>query len=265
MVMPGIEPADSIKQIESQSIRSTGYAILYSPQLRISNQGIAANDGCHCTMEDANACPIANGVLLDSRSKVATFACKFSSASIDRTIGASESTDPFDPWPTQQTDTGPGSDCPGLDRRRSEPVEPFQARSAALASDGLPGPATAAFARAIEHALRMLARPQELLTSPLHGYAVFAAVDTGNPVASIRQLVSETIESLVEEPGTAALGRILRLAYVGAPDSRSLLASRLHIGESTLRRRLKLARESLVATLWARELEARRARTSGDC
>jgi hypothetical protein len=263
--MPRIEPTDSNKQIESQSFRSAGSESVYSPPLRISTQRIAANDGCHDTGVYANAYPIAYAVLPKSSLNVATFAGEFSSASIEKTIGPSGAPGLFEPRPIQKTEAGPVSACLGRDRPRSGHVESFQARSEVLASDRLPTPATAAFVRAVEHALRMLARPQELLTSPLHGYAVLAAADTGNPVASIRHLVFETIESLVEDPGTAALGRILRLAYVGAPDSRALLASRLHIGESTLRRRLKLARESLVATLWARELEARRTRTSSDC
>jgi hypothetical protein len=263
--MPRNEPADSNEQIESQSIRSTGSWSVNSPQLRISNQRIATNHGCHDAGVYASAFPIEYAVLPKSRAHVTTFFCEFSFPSIDKEIGASGAPGPFVPWPAQQTDAEPASACPDRDRIRSGPTEPFPARSVVLASNGLPTPASAAFVKAIEHALRMLARPQELLTSPLHGYAVFAAADTGNPVASIRQLVSETIESLVKDPGTTALGRILKLAYVGAPDSRALLASRLHMGESTLRRRLKVARESLVATLWARELEARRARMSGDC
>ena len=70
-------------------------------------------------------------------------------------------------------------------------------------------------------------------------------------------MLADTVESLIRDARTAVLGRSLKIAYFDAPESRALLASRLHVGESTLRRRLKLARDTLIATLWAVELAAR--------
>ncbi len=115
----------------------------------------------------------------------------------------------------------------------------------------------AEFGVAIERALLHVAAPQTLLKSRLCTCALLSLAPSANPVLRIRQLLTETVDSLIAQPRTTMLGRILKCAYFEAPDSRALLASRLHIGESTLRRRLKLARDTLIATLWAEELAAR--------
>ena len=116
----------------------------------------------------------------------------------------------------------------------------------------------AQFGAAIEHALRHIAAPQQLLNSSLHRCALLLLqTQSANPVIAVRQMLADTVESLIRDARTAVLGRSLKSAYFDAPESRALLASRLHVGESTLRRRLKLARDTLIATLWAVELAAR--------
>jgi hypothetical protein len=119
------------------------------------------------------------------------------------------------------------------------------------------------FGAAVERALLRISAPQELLKSALLDCALLCQAQAANPVLQIRQLLADAIDSLIADARTATLGRSLKLAYFEAPDSRALLASRLHIGESTLRRRLKLARDTLVATLWAAELAARGMASAG--
>lgn len=117
----------------------------------------------------------------------------------------------------------------------------------------------AEFGSAVERSLQRIAAPQELLKSPLRDCALMHQASGANPVLQMRQLLMDSLDDLIGAPRTSALGQLLRSAYIDAPESRALLASRWHMGESTLRRRLKLARDTLIATMWAAELAERSA------
>jgi GAF domain len=117
-----------------------------------------------------------------------------------------------------------------------------------------------AFDEAVRHALRHLGNPRRLERCELASCAlVSCAVDRGeHPAVAIRSVLLDTIEAMAMLQNTAAEGGLLQRRFVARAASQELLAERLHVGTSTLRRHVRRATDLLGAQLWTREQQLRR-------
>jgi hypothetical protein len=115
------------------------------------------------------------------------------------------------------------------------------------------------FAQAVARTLRHLHDACRLGASPLIGCALVQFTPHDDAVVTLRRVFIETIDRLSREPGTSDQGRLLQRRYLASNQPQTLLAEAMHMGASTLRRRVQRATALLVAELWSRELQSRRA------
>ena len=114
------------------------------------------------------------------------------------------------------------------------------------------------FARAVAQTLRHLHDACRLGSSPLIACALVRSVPRDDAIATLRRVLIEAIERLSREAGTCDQGKLLQRRYLAGSQPQTLLAEALHMGASTLRRRVQRATALLVAELWSRELQSRR-------
>jgi hypothetical protein len=117
-----------------------------------------------------------------------------------------------------------------------------------------------AFDAAVRDALRYLGNPRKLQGCALvNSTLVSVTIQRGeHPATAIRSVLLDSIESMATAADTAAEGALLQRRFVVRAPSQELLADRLHVGASTLRRHVRRATDLLGAQLWTREQQLRR-------
>lgn len=111
------------------------------------------------------------------------------------------------------------------------------------------------FAAAVREALRDLHRPERLATSPLLRSRLVGEAEEGRPgPEALRELLTETVEQLGEDPRDEKLRRALDRTYLRPAQTQEMAAEVLGLPFSTYRRHLGRGIERVVERLWQREL-----------
>jgi hypothetical protein len=115
----------------------------------------------------------------------------------------------------------------------------------------------AAFAEAVQEALKCYAKPRELRSNPLlRSRIVLDRAGAAERVPVLQALLREGAEPLKTSPKLRRQWDALHLAYFEPAGSQEKAAQRLYVSFSTFRRHLKAAVDFVAETLWSRELGA---------
>ncbi|MFI5845405.1 ATP-binding protein, partial [Catenuloplanes sp. NPDC051500] len=143
----------------------------------------------------------------------------------------------------------------GCDWRVTPPDTWFGLVPPAIAAPTGPAPSVLArpdFDTAVREALRDFHRPGALAASPLLRTRMVTGT-AGSPVDALRELLTDAVDGLREDPGEARLHRVVATTFFHRLPTQVAAAERLGLSFSTYRRHLNRGLDRVGELLWQRE------------
>ncbi|WP_244320538.1 ATP-binding protein [Streptomyces melanosporofaciens] len=128
----------------------------------------------------------------------------------------------------------------------------------AAAAESAPGPLAVLtreqFGLAVREALNAWHRRGHLADNPLTRSRLVSGRPENDPVAAVREVITDAVDALGADPDAAAWHRAVAATFMRGATTREARARRLGVSLSTYRRHLARGMERLIEDLWNQEL-----------